>query len=163
MINNKYHGSLSEEPVYLLRQVLNHLVLKGYLFQTTEKYSILKLTYKSETVLNEEEIIIMKLTKHERKSKKYKSKISRGNLPKEWIDAEVQVELFESLRKLRLEIAKEEKVPPYIVFSDKTLRHMCQLKPSSKEEMLTVSGVGNYKFDKYGERFLEVIRVWEKE
>ena len=66
--------------------------------------------------------------------------------------------LFEKLRALRMEIAKEEKVPPYIVFSDKTLTHMCIVKPKTKEEMLTVSGVGEYKFGKYGERFLAKIR-----
>ena len=66
--------------------------------------------------------------------------------------------LFEKLRELRMEIAKEEKVPPYIVFSDKTLTHMCIVKPETKEEMLTVSGVGEYKFGKYGERFLDRIR-----
>ena len=65
--------------------------------------------------------------------------------------------MFERLRALRASIAKEEKVPPYIVFSDKTLTDMCIKKPATKEEMLAVSGVGEYKFEKYGERFLEVI------
>ena len=55
------------------------------------------------------------------------------------------------------EIAKEEKVPPYIVFSDKTLVHMCQVRPENKAQMLKVSGVGEFKYQKYGERFLEVI------
>ena len=66
--------------------------------------------------------------------------------------------LFEALRALRREIASEEKVPPYIVFSDKTLTHMCILKPVTEAEMLEVSGVGAYKFEKYGERFLECVR-----
>ena len=62
--------------------------------------------------------------------------------------------------KLRAEIAREEKVPPYIVFSDKTLVQMCIEKPTNKNAMLKVSGVGEFKFEKYGERFLEVIRSW---
>ena len=66
--------------------------------------------------------------------------------------------LFEKLRVLRAEIAREEKVPPYIVFSDKTLTHMCMVKPQTKEKMLTVSGVGEYKFEKYGKRFIECIK-----
>ena len=66
--------------------------------------------------------------------------------------------MFEKLRALRLEIAREEKVPPYLVFSDKTLVHMCMVKPHAKEEMLAVSGVGEYKFEKYGERFLECMK-----
>ena len=70
--------------------------------------------------------------------------------------SEAEEILFEKLRALRLEIARQEKVPPYLVFSDKTLAHMCILKPSTKAEMLNVSGVGEYKYEKYGERFLEV-------
>ena len=71
-----------------------------------------------------------------------------------------QEESFEILRALRAEIAREEKVPPYIVFSDKTLVQMCIEKPTNKNAMLKVSGVGEFKFEKYGERFLEVIRSW---
>jgi len=67
-------------------------------------------------------------------------------------------DLFEILRKLRLEIAKEESMPPYIIFSDKTLIDMCVKKPSDEEEMLNVSGVGANKLKKYGQRFLEEIQ-----
>lgn len=66
--------------------------------------------------------------------------------------------LFEKLRTLRLDIARAEKVPPYIVFSDKTLVQMCILKPQTKEEMLQVSGVGEMKYTKYGEKFLEIVQ-----
>ena len=55
-----------------------------------------------------------------------------------------------------MKIAKEEKVPPYIVFSDKTLLHMAVIKPKTKEEMLSVSGVGEFKVEKYGHSFLEI-------
>ena len=68
--------------------------------------------------------------------------------------------LFESLRSLRAEIARKEGVPPYIVFSDKSLVHMCVIRPVNINEMLSVGGVGEFKFEKYGERFLEVIRSW---
>ena len=62
------------------------------------------------------------------------------------------------LRGLRTEIAREEKVPPYIVFSDKTLTHMCILKPRTRNAMLSVTGVGEFKYEKYGERFVACIR-----
>ena len=65
--------------------------------------------------------------------------------------------LFQKLRQLRMEIARKEKVPPYIVFSDKTLVHMCMIKPQNKEEMLSVSGVGEHKYAKYGQQFLEAV------
>ena len=66
--------------------------------------------------------------------------------------------LFEKLRQLRLEIAREEHMPPYIIFSDKTLVDMCVRLPETKEEMLSVLGVGEVKYQKYGERFLEVLQ-----
>ena len=66
-------------------------------------------------------------------------------------------DLFEKLRGLRMELAKKDRVPPYLVFTDKTLTQMCQLRPKSKEEMLMVSGVGENKFRKYGEAFLALL------
>ena len=68
------------------------------------------------------------------------------------------LDLFECLRKLRMEIAKEESVPPYIVFSDKALADMCVKLPFNKEEMLQVNGVGENKYARYGERFLKEIQ-----
>lgn len=65
--------------------------------------------------------------------------------------------LFESLRELRAQIASEDAVPAYIIFSDKTLLEMANEKPKNKTEMLRVSGVGEVKWEKYGERFLRVI------
>ena len=89
----------------------------------------------------------------QKKSRKKKSALAGSG---EFTEAEEN--LFETLRKLRAQIAKEEKVPPYIVFSDKTLAHMCIIKPVNKEEMLSVSGVGEFKYEKYGERFLAAVR-----
>lgn len=51
-------------------------------------------------------------------------------------------------------------MPPYIIFADKSLKHMCELLPLTYEEMLKVTGVGEVKYQKYGERFLEVIKEY---
>ena len=67
--------------------------------------------------------------------------------------------LFDELRQLRLTIAREEHLPPYIVFSDKTLVDMCVKKPVDKVSMLNCNGVGENKYSRYGERFIEVIRT----
>lgn len=159
MNENPHYAVLSKVPVYKLRQVMNHLLLKEYLSVTNDEYAIVKLTQKAGAVLNEEETILMKMAKEEavisqakenRKTKKSSS--SALDLTK------ADEELFETLRTLRLKIAKEEKVPPYIVFSDKTLIHMSVQKPKNREEMLLVSGVGTFKYDKYGERFLEILK-----
>jgi ATP-dependent DNA helicase RecQ len=65
-------------------------------------------------------------------------------------------ELFEALRALRYELAQERGVPPYVIFGDKTLKLMAAQRPQTKEEMLAVSGVGEKKFERYGEAFLRL-------
>ena len=70
--------------------------------------------------------------------------------------------LFDKLKELRLEIARAEKIPPYIVFNDKTLMDMCAKMPTTKFDMLNVSGVGENKYGKYGERFIAVIKEYVK-
>jgi len=67
-----------------------------------------------------------------------------------------ELSLFEQLRTLRSEIAKENSIPPYVVFSDKTLKEMAEKLPLDKEAMLGVSGVGEVKFERYGEAFLKL-------
>jgi len=66
-------------------------------------------------------------------------------------------ELFDRLRALRQTIASEQGVPPYVVFSDKTLRELSRQRPTDREAMLEIHGIGAVKFERYGEAFLEVI------
>ena len=110
-------------------------------------------------LLNDGETVMMKLPKEQERVKT--GKISGGAKKTKMAAGtesftEAETTLFDRLKELRREIAREEKVPPYIVFSDKTLVHMCLIRPKNKEEMLTVSGVGEFKYAKYGERFLKV-------
>ncbi len=108
--------------------------------------------------MNAEDSLIMKLPKEKEKeseAKEKKSKRKKGAVAAQL--SEKDAELFESLRKLRREIASEEKIPPYMVFADKTLAGMCTMRPTTLDEMLEVSGVGEHKLEKYGERFLEKI------
>ena len=152
MDRNPYYASCAEEPVYRLRQILNHLLVEGCLFLTDDKYPVLELTEKSEEIL-EGGTIRMKTAKEQ--PKKIKEKKPKKRLLAE--EGEVDYDLFEKLRGLRMELAKKDRVPPYLVFTDKTLTQMCQLRPKSKEEMLMVSGVGENKFRKYGEAFLALL------
>lgn len=72
-------------------------------------------------------------------------------------------ELFERLRMLRRDLAQERGVPPYIVCSDKTLRGICRLRPSSREELLDVPGIGEAKLQEYGEALLGAVAAFESE
>ncbi len=161
MNENPYYEKGSEIPVYQLRQVLNYLILQEYLLLTDDEYPVVRLTERSESVLNGTRTVLMKVAKEEPKVKNEKkekaAKATRTSKALEGLERDIDRELFQKLRELRLEIAKEEKVPPYIVFSDKTLIHMCQIRPKTKKEMLMVSGVGEMKYEKYGERFLKVM------
>ena len=65
--------------------------------------------------------------------------------------------LFEALRAKRTELAKDLGVPAYIIFGDKTLKHLANEKPYDKASMLKVNGVGEKKYEQYGEEFLELI------
>jgi superfamily II DNA helicase RecQ len=74
------------------------------------------------------------------------------------IDAEPDAELFEKLRALRKSIADAERVPAYIVFSDAVLRAMAASEPRTEHELLAISGVGPVKLERYGARFLALLR-----
>ena len=128
-----------------LRQMFNFLQVEEYLFVTADEYSIVKLTEKGAAFLEAPEPIEMKMAKEREKQvagKQQKEPPGARKLPAGAAEfTEKEETLFEALRALRREIASEEKVPPYIVFSDKTLTHMCILKPVTEAEMLEVSGV----------------------
>jgi ATP-dependent DNA helicase RecQ len=164
MNENEHYGSLAKESVFIIRQVLNHLILKEYLYLTNEEYSIVKLTSNSLDILEGNQQVIMKLAKKQEKIEKAKGKPKnrkKASAKSGHDDLNLDQDLFELLRNLRTEIAKEEKVPPYIVFSDKTLIELCQVKPVTEDVMLSVSGVGKFKLDKYGQRFLEVMKSYQ--
>lgn len=161
---NPFYGTFSKIPVYRLRQVFQYLLLHEYLKTTDDEYKVVKLTEKSYSLLEENAHVMMKLakeaerqTKEEKEARDKKGKRSRASDAVRMGAAEET--MFEKLRALRTTLAKEEKVPPYVVFSDKTLVHMCLMKPQNKEEMLAVTGVGVFKYEKYGERFLSCIKA----
>ena len=70
--------------------------------------------------------------------------------------------LFERLRELRMDMAQEAGVPPYVVFSDSTLKEMCEKLPQTTIQLLQIKGVGQNKLDKYGTAFLEVIKEYQE-
>lgn len=158
MDENPYYGKLSGESSHKLRQIMTHLLMENYLTLSNDGYSIVKLTEK--TAMAGQEPVMMKMVKElklETKAKKGKmsEKLKKGSL----LLSEEERVLFERLRTLRANIAREEKVPPYIVFSDKSLTYMCRNRPGTREEMLSIPGVGEYKYEKYGAAFLESIHI----
>ncbi|MEG2732449.1 MAG: DNA helicase RecQ [Clostridium sp.] len=163
MDENSHYGELDHVSIYQLRQILNHLLVNNYLALTDDEYTIVKLTEKSLSVLDGTQPVMMKMAKEQEREEREnqeksckKDKKTKRSKVVSMVLGEEDEQLFERLRALRTEIAGETKVPPYIVFSDKTLVHMCVIKPKTKEDMLSVSGVGEFKYEKYGEQFLQV-------
>ena len=157
---NPEYAVLSERTVPRLRQILRELQFREYVEEKGEQYPVICLTPEGKAFMKTEEPLIMKLPKEETE-KKSESKEKKNRRKKGAVAAELSekdAELFESLRELRREIASEEKVPPYMVFADKTLAGMCVMRPATRDEMLEVSGVGEHKLKKYGDRFLEILR-----
>ena len=147
------YGSLKEVSKVKLRNIMNHLLVTDALLLTNDEYPILKLTEQSENVLSD--TIMMKLAKE-------REKVQTVKKEKKQVTGKENPDLFIKLRTLRLELSKKEKVPPYIIFSDKTLTDMSAKEPVNKEEMLNVSGVGEVKFTRYGEAFIQVIKEYKE-
>ena len=152
----KSYGVLESSNKNLLRRLIEELLLEGYIL--TGEYQVLKLGDISR-LKNADTKVMVKITDEDkvtnRKLKPKKNINSMDSL------TSAGFKLFDKLKELRLEIARAEKIPPYIVFNDKTLIDMCAKMPTTKSDMLNVSGVGENKYGKYGERFIEVIKGFQ--
>ena len=138
------HGIMKDYSNEALKEFINTLISHGYVDSVEGTYPILRLNNRSMKVLKNEESVQFKEFKIERKI----TDVNR---------------LFDILRELRLEISKESGIPPYMIFGDGTLREMSLKFPISKSEMLDISGVGENKYEKYGDRFSEVISSYVAE
>ena len=146
------YGSLKSCGEGRLKQIIGQLISSGVLFQTKDKYALLKLNAEAKDIYEGNRSVEIQVPKKSVMSETEASPHRRSKKT-DVLDSS-GYSLFEKLRELRLIIAREEKVPPYIGFTDKTLVDMCARHPANKEEMLAVTGVGENKFARYGERFL---------
>lgn len=179
-LNYKSYGKLSNRKEAELRLLIDQMINAGYVIQTDGEYSVLRMGDIS-PLRDENTHVYIKKAK-----KTYASELLKGGgqtggeavsgnasagtagsrqasrTRKKSTDSLTAAgyELFERLRALRLVIAREEGVPPYIIFNDKTLIDMCEKLPVDADTMLSVSGVGQNKLMKYGSRFTEEISTF---
>ncbi|DAB28990.1 MAG TPA: DNA helicase RecQ [Sulfurimonas sp. UBA12504] len=113
------------------------------------EFSTLQLTQSAVEILKGQKSVDIKSSRLETNSKEKRVKLAE--------DFDFDVALFGRLREKRKELAHELGVPPYIIFSDKTLKHIASLKPHDKVSMLEVNGVGEKKYEQYGAAFLAVL------
>jgi ATP-dependent DNA helicase RecQ len=133
------------------RFIVNELLAQELIRQDGDRYPVLKLTPRgSEVLTGKHEVFGLK--REEPKTKERRRKIDEGGRYDET--------LFERLRLIRKRIAGKNHVPPYVIFSDKTLHEMCRHMPMTASEMRQVSGVGDVKLARYGKDFLEEITAY---
>ncbi|WP_409176261.1 DNA helicase RecQ [Brevibacillus fortis] len=133
------YGLMKEYKEKEIADLIQLLIAEGYLQVTESQYPIVKLGERALPVLRGEERVVQKIS------------IRPVQLTED-------DELFEHLRALRKEISTRQKVPPYVIFPDSTLKEMSSVCPTDKQAMLKIKGVGEAKFEKYGELFLECLQ-----
>ncbi len=138
------YGIMKEYSEKEIKDIINVLTAEGYLGLTDGQYPVIKLKQKAAAVLKGKESVFQRIQRKKEKRAEDNS-------------------LFEILRGLRKEISSREKVPPYIIFSDSTLREMSKYFPQDRSSMIGIKGVGEAKLEKYGEEFLAVISNYVKE
>jgi len=154
------HGILNINEK-LLRNIIDYLVLNEFLYITNDEYPVLRLGEKANDILKDKIIMNMKLLTVEKMGKGSPVEASKSKKFKDMtFDAarnEIDNQLFERLKKVRLSVASQQHVPAFVIFSDSTLVDMCIKMPETNEEFLNVSGVGMVKLERYGEVFLNEI------
>ncbi len=151
----KTYGALKHRSEAELRLLISQMITDGYLYQTADKYSVIRMG--NIGPLKDSNTRVLVRTYKNREPERQTTGRSRKSTD---ILTKAGYELFDILRKLRLTIAREEGMPPYIIFSDRTLIDMSVKTPRDRAAMLSVSGVGEAKYNKYGSRFVETITMF---
>lgn len=136
---------MKENNTKYIKDLIGILIADGYIKVSGVKYPILKLNEKSKEVLFSKKKIYIRDLKEENK----KEKIDKFNG-----NFDYDIDLFNNLKKLRLEISKKRNIPPFIVFSDASLIDMARLKPKNERDFLKIKGVGEKKLSQYGDLFI---------
>ncbi|MGE6629756.1 DNA helicase RecQ [Bacillus sp. NPDC077027] len=138
------YGLMKQHSTQYISEFIEFLITEEYLQMSDGTYPTLKVSHKGKQVLIGEETVM-------RKTEIKTTAIVEND------------ELFERLRVLRMKLAREQGVPPFVVFSDQTLKEMSALEPKNEEELLRIKGVGEQKREKYGDLFLkEILSYREK-
>lgn len=123
--------------------LINVLIAEGYLALTEGQYPLVRLDLKAVPVLKGQEKVFHRV-------RKIREAIVQDN------------DLFEKLRQLRKEISQRDKVPPYVIFADSTLRELSQFCPTDRTSMLRIKGIAEAKYEKYGQAFLEILQQYSE-
>jgi ATP-dependent DNA helicase RecQ len=177
------YGIMADTDAHRVRTILDHLVDRRYLAVTGDEYPVVNLTEKSGEIIFDKKPLSMMLPREVKRSRPPDLPEDAALMAPETgnggrvaghraaeaaeaagrsADYPAAEGLLEKLRELRARLARETRVPSYIVFSDASLRDMCRKMPETEEQFLDVSGVGSLKMEKYGAAFTALIREWKR-
>lgn len=135
------YGIMSNLTIPAIVDLMHMLEAEDYMYNTGGQYPVICLNPKANPVLRSQAKVMVRMPR-----------VPEPVLP--------ETDIFDLLRARRKEIATREGIPPYVIFHDSTLREMSSRLPRNQEEMLSISGVGENKWRKYGEQFLEIIHSY---
>ena len=147
------YGIGNNHDKHYWQNLIRQLLINGFLSESNEEFSVLKLNDESKQILFKGKKVEFKKVKDHAKAVIVEEMENDYSKP----DFHSHQDLFTELRTLRREIAERENVPPYVIFSDATLLELSTFLPNSKEELNQISGFGAFKIEKYGELFLPAI------
>ena len=152
------HGLLAEYTQVQVQQWIQELIAKGCVVQERlpmgEKiYPVLTLSGRGREVMTGRDVVLLSLPRLQQRLTPKDQPLAPG----------AEKEVFQRLRQLRATIARKEGLPAYCIFQDRTLREMARSLPKTREDLLTVVGVGEVTLKKYGREFLELLREMGEE
>jgi ATP-dependent DNA helicase RecQ len=147
-------GLLREEPIAVIRGYIEQLVGDGLLQRQGDPYPVLRLTTAGASLLRGDAVDCRLYREVKPPSSQKRRRSAKGD------GVAVHSDLFDVLREVRLRLARERGVPPYVIFHDTTLRDMVVRRPQTADELYEVYGVGAKKAADFGSAFLDAIRAF---
>lgn len=144
------YGIMKEKSQAEIKDLIGVLLADGYIKVSGLEYPVLSLTEKSKDILFSKVKFFARKTEVKKRREKTKRLLS----------SDYDQALFEKLKEVRLELSRLRKIPPFIIFSDQSLRDMAENKPKNEEDFLKVKGVGEKKLSQYGDIFIAEIKEY---
>ncbi len=150
--NQPVFGAGKDMEAKIWQSVLRQLTAAGLINVDHNAHGALKLSEDARAVFRHERTITLRRDRPRKSTKQIRAQKATGDLPP------ADAAMFEALRAERSRLARQQGIPPYMVFADTTLRAMAMQRPANSEEFLALPGVGQAKLEHYSEAFLDVIR-----
>ena len=153
------YGIGTEHTAKEWKSIVRQLAASDFIHVDMENYGSLKITNKGRDFLKSKDKIELRVDPKTAKNSSKGSKSASSQTAETMLDNDEDRALFDALKALRMSIAKDKNIPPYVVFHDKTLIDMAQKRPATVNDLSIIHGVGQSKLNKYGALFLETINT----